>query len=199
MLLYVALGAAALALLTPLNGRKHTSYKSYKSHQASPPPTSTKTDQLAIFRSAFWRSPAAGDEILNAERREWSDADGLDRWQWFIALRPSPELVKYVRDDNAFGLSATGTPAPIDGAPAWFAFNPASVEVLRSSRANLQCIFSNSDDMLSATSSGNGFTRGAAPRSQPVPPPPPLHSGRLPLTPPPNLANPSGRAADRPR
>lgn len=28
----------------------------------------------------------------------------LAKWQWFIVVQPSPELVKYLRDDNAFGL-----------------------------------------------------------------------------------------------
>jgi hypothetical protein len=156
---------------------------------ASPPPTATLTDQLKIFRSAFWRSPVAGDEILHAERREWSDQNGLDKWQWFLALRPSPELVKYVRDDNAFGLSETTTPAPVEGAPAWFAFDPDAVEVLRSSSSNLQFIFSGPDNTLYATSDGSAFQRGAAERSRPSPPAI-SSTGRLPLTPPPDPREP---------
>ena len=38
--------------------------------EKSPPPSATLTDPLKVFRSAFWRSPSAGDEILDAERRE---------------------------------------------------------------------------------------------------------------------------------
>lgn len=74
-----------------------------------------------------------------------------------------------MREDNAFGLTWIDSPSPIDEAPPWFAVNPADVEVLRSSSANLQFIVSNSDNTLYATSSGNGFTRGAPQRSRPVP------------------------------
>lgn len=164
----------------------------------SPPPTSTLTDGLEIFRKAFWRSPAAGDEVLNAERREWADSGGLSRWQWFIAVRPSPELLKYLREENAFGLAPSGSPSPIDDPPSWFAFNPAEVEVLRSPTANLQFIFRKEDNALYATNSGSGFARGAPPQSRPAPPPS-SRPGRLPPTRPPRLTGATSRNPERDR
>lgn len=160
-----------------------------------PPPTSTLHDSLKIFRSAFWRSPVAGDVILNAERREWSDADGLNKWQWFIALHPSPELLNYVREANSFGLRKSVSLAPVLNAPGWFATDRADVEVLRSSGANLQFIFNRADNTLYATNSGKGFTRGAPPRARAVSPPMP-RVGRLPPTPPPNRTKVSSRTGD---
>ena len=68
------------------------------------PPTLTVTDAGKIFERAFWRHPMPDDQILNAERREWSDEDGLQRWQWFLVVRASADLMKYLRDENAFGL-----------------------------------------------------------------------------------------------
>jgi hypothetical protein len=160
------------------------------------PPTATLTDATEIFRKAFWKSPGAEDRILHAERREWSDDQGVAKWQWFIVLHPSPELVKYVREDNAFGLVRLESPRPVEQAPAWFRFDPAEVEVMGAPRSNLQFIFSNSGNLLFAAHSGGGFTRGAAPPS-PSAPPPPRHDGRLPRTPPPNPAAAGGSTSAR--
>lgn len=152
------------------------------------PPTRTVSDGPAIFKKAFWRDPSAADQIVNAERREWSDAEGVTRWQWFIEVNASPDLLKHLREDNPFGLRRTSaTPLP-EGLPPWFSYAPEEVEVLKSATGGLQMIFSKQNSRLLATSSGNGFQRGApAPastrstvtRQEPVP-------GRLPTTPPPN-------------
>jgi hypothetical protein len=147
------------------------------------PPTVTITDAEEIFKKAFWRRPAADDEILHAVRHEWSDEGGLLRWQWFLVVKASPGLVRYLRDDNAFGLAPAGSPSVIPEAPAWFRFDPAEVVRLQSPQSALQLIFSNHDSTIHATASGRGFTRGSpepAPAVQGAPSP-----GRIPTTPPP--------------
>ena len=155
---------------------------------ASPPPTTTSTDSTKIFQQAFWKRPAAADKILHAERREWSDKDGITKWQWFLAVEPSPELVKHLREDNAFSLVA-GTPPPRPGgAPEWFAFDPGDVAAMHAPSGGLTLIFSKTGNLLYATDAGGGFKPGA---------PEPVTAnaeatttGRLPLTPPPNPSNP---------
>lgn len=157
--------------------------------QKGPPPTRTLTDGAAIFKKAFWREPVAADQIQHAERQEWSDAEGITRWAWFLEVNASPELVKYLREDNSFGLTPAQSAKLPEGQPSWFSFEPGAVSVLNSRRGNLQLIFSNQDNRLLACDSGHGFQRGAAapaaatdnPATRPAPLP-----GRLPTTPPPN-------------
>lgn len=147
------------------------------------PPTVTITDAEEIFKKAFWRRPAADDEILHAVRHEWRDEGGLLRWQWFLVVRASPGLVRYLRDENAFGLAPASSPSVTPEAPAWFRFDPAKVVRLQSPQSALQLIFSNHDSTIHATASGRGFTRGTpepVPVVQGAPSP-----GRIPTTPPP--------------
>lgn len=149
------------------------------------PPWTVTSDPVKIFQKAFWRSPAAEDEILHGERREWLGEDGVGKWQWFLVVKPSPELVKYLRDDNAFGLvSADAMPELVDP-PAWFTFKSHEVELLKAPTANLSLIFSKTGDLLYATDSGDGFRPGAPETGTSVHESP-SSSGRLPTTPPPN-------------
>jgi hypothetical protein len=146
-------------------------------------PTNTVTDSEEIFKRAFWRRPGKDDEILHAERHEWRDGDGLQRWQWFLVVKASPQLIKDLRDDNAFGLvpGAAGTLNP--EAPSWFVFKPDEFSIFQSPHAGMRLIFSKTDNVLYATDSGRGFTKGAPePAKQAAPP---TASGRLPTTPPP--------------
>jgi hypothetical protein len=147
------------------------------------PPTLTLNDAEEIFKKAFWRRPSPADQIQHAERHEWRDADGLERWQWFLVVSASPELIKYLRDDNAFGLVPTSAVPVISEAPAWFRFNPEDFTVLQARHAGMRLMFSKSDNTLYATDSGRGFTKGA-------PEPPPATQGaqapgRIPSSPPP--------------
>lgn len=149
------------------------------------PPTLTMTDAEEIFKKAFWRRPAADDEILHAERHEWSDEEGLLRWQWFLVVKASPGLTQYLRDDNAFGLVPSTSVPVMTEAPAWFGYDPEGVVLLQSPQSAMQLIFNKHDNTLHATASGRGFTRGA-------PEPMPavqgsLNPGRIPTTPPPRL------------
>ena len=149
----------------------------------SAPPTLTLNDAEEIFKKAFWRRPSPADQIQQAERHEWRDADGLERWQWFLVVSASPELIKYLRDDNAFGLVPASAAPVVSEAPAWFRFKPDDFAVLQASHAGMRLMFSKSDNTLYATDSGRGFTKGA-------PEPPPATQGaqtpgRIPSSPPP--------------
>ncbi len=125
------------------------------------PPTVSLTDAEEIFKKAFWRRPGADDEIRNAVRYEWSDASGLQRWQWFLVVKASPSLTRYLRDDNAFGLAAA-TPVQLgEDVPRWFRHDSKNVELFQSPQSALKLMFSKSDSTIYATASGRGFTRGA--------------------------------------
>ncbi|MEI6656487.1 MAG: hypothetical protein WCP45_17125 [Verrucomicrobiota bacterium] len=157
-------------------------------------PTSIENEPVKIFQRAFWASPTSEDQILHAERREWKDADGVQKWQWFLVVEPSAALLKRLRDDNAFGLVPAATVAEIVAAPEWFAFNKDEVSVLKSLQAQLQLIFSKDHHTLYATDSGLGFRAGVP---EPVRPSPPSSTsraipGRLPSTHPPRPEPASG-------
>jgi hypothetical protein len=125
------------------------------------PPTLTLNDAEEIFKKAFWRRTAPADQIQYAERHEWRDADGLERWQWFLVVSASPELIKYLRDDNAFGLVPASAAPVVSEAPVWFRFKPEEFTVMQALHAGMRLMFSNSDNTLYATDSGRGFTKGA--------------------------------------
>lgn len=160
-------------------------------HQPTPIPTvagetvAVTTEPAEIFRRAFWRQPARTDQILRAERREWIDAasaPAVSRWQWFIALHPSPELLRDLRNPETFGLApvAADTPArPWINAtsaplPAWFpASTDGSFEILQSPSAGLSLLYRARDNTLYATDQGGGFapaTPPIAPRTAALPP-----------------------------
>ncbi len=151
------------------------------------PPTLIVTDGAEIFKRAFWRQPAVGDEILHAERHEWSDAGGLLRWQWFLVVKASPGLIKYLRDDNAFGLApaATMAAAAVAEAPSWFNYETDDVTTLMGPDSGLRLMFSKSGNRLYATAAGRGFARGAPEPASPVQGAP--EPGLPPATSPPNL------------
>jgi hypothetical protein len=125
------------------------------------PPTSTLTDPVEVFQRAFWKRPAADDKILHAERREWSDDDGVQKWQWFIAVKPSTELLKHLRDDNAFGLVSAAAESPSDDSPTWFTYNPKKFDSLQDPHGEMCVMFAKSGKRLLATGSGGGFRKGA--------------------------------------
>jgi hypothetical protein len=145
---------------------------------------SVQNDPVKIFQRAFWASPTSEDSILHAERREWSDADGVLKREWFLVVEPSPALLKRLRDDNAFGLIPASSAAAIGNAPDWFRFGAGDVSVLKAPHGKLQLIFSRNDRTLYATDSGLGFRRGAPEPVRPAPQPAPV-PGRLPIKLPP--------------
>lgn len=147
-------------------------------------PTKIENDPVRVFQRAFWASPTSEDKILHAERREWSGADGLEKWEWFLVVEPSPALLKRLRDDNAFGLIPAASAAAIGNAPGWFRFDADEVSVLKSPQAKLQLIFDENHRTLYANDLGVGFRPGAPEPIKPTPQQAPV-PGRLPTTPPP--------------
>jgi hypothetical protein len=153
------------------------------------PPTLTLNDAEEIFKKAFWRRPSPADQIQHAERHEWRDADGLVRWQWFLVVRASADLMKYLRDENAFGLVPSSAAPVVSETPAWFRFDPEEVTAMKGAQTSMELMFSKEDSTIYATASGRGFTKGASevpntPRATPHAPavgrllstPPPTHS-----------------------
>jgi hypothetical protein len=152
------------------------------------PPTSIQTEAEEIFSRAFWQPPGAGDKILHAERREWADATSVKKWQWFLEIEGSPELIKYLRDDNAFGLSPAQKVTSVEKAPAWFVYPAAGVDFLKSRRGKMTLCFSKSGNRLLATDAGSGLRPGAPePIKDPIAPDSvrPPAAGRLPNSIPP--------------
>ncbi len=131
-------------------------------------PTHTLTDSAEIFKRAFWRRPGSDDQILHAERHEWRDGEGLQRWQWFLVVKASPELIKDLRDDNAFGLVPDSSGPNNPEAPDWFTFKPAEFSIFQSPQSGMRLMFSKIDNTLYATDSGRGFTKGAMEPAKPT-------------------------------
>jgi len=144
---------------------------------APPPPLTANPDADEIFRRAFWRRPTTRDRILHAERRETrssADAPGstlsdVERWQWFLAVHPSPELLAALRDPGTFGLAPVTAPRPWPDdppPPRWFpaADALAGFEMLQATDAGLTVLYRTEGNLLYATDSGKGF---AAPVSRP--------------------------------
>ena len=185
--LFVAL---TLALLSFPGWRQLHAEKSQLPKQApaiswvGAPPDRVVMDPELVFRRAFWRSPEAGDEIVHAERYEWHDAEGVKKWKWFMDIKPSPGLIKYLRDENAFGLTRTSSMTMTDERPAWFNFDSSKAVVMNSAQTNLQLIFMAEENTLYATDSGLGFRRGAPEPTKTTPQEAKI-PGRLPATPPP--------------
>jgi hypothetical protein len=150
------------------------------------PPDRILTDAPAIFKKAFWRDPSPEDHIAHAERREWRDGEGVTRWEWYLEVNASPGLLKYLREENAFGLlpatprasdkpgtanvpviaktppPAAAIPALPENRPEWFQFNPADTDIFQSRTGKLRLYFSKTDNKLYASNAGQGFQRGAA-------------------------------------
>lgn len=148
----------------------------------SPKPTSTVTDPAIVFQKAFWKRPTTEDQILHAERREWQDKDGLSKWEWFIAVKPSPALVDHLISNNAFMLIANRSGGrEHTEAPEWF---PSEApQTFANSTGTFRILWDNEANLLHATDSGSGFRPGAPEPARAITAAQP--EGRLPTTPPP--------------
>jgi hypothetical protein len=124
----------------------------------------TTTDPAEVFRRGLWRQPTADDQILHAERREWSEAqDGVARWQWFLAVAPSAELRTWLRERDPFSLRAVGTfPAQPLRAPSWFPQDFAAADCDIFSSDGLTLVFSRRENRLWATGHGHGLAPAVA-------------------------------------
>lgn len=159
--------------------------------------TKTSTDALVaplseedveIFQKAFWKRPNANDKILHAERREWSDGEGIMQWQWFLVVAPSSELVLHLRVKNAFGLVASSARMDLSDVPDWFSFDRSQVDLLQAPRGNLRLAFSKTENLLFATDMGGGFRESVTlPAPESVSKVSQVQTGRLPLTSPPRV------------
>ena len=150
----------------------------------SEPPASIENVREEVFKRAFWRRPSAEDRILQAERHEWHDAEGVSRWQWFLIVDPSPALLQYLREQNTFGLVA-GSFEPLAESPVWFRFDSQAVETFRSLDGGMHLAYRTKDHRIYASASGAGFTKGAAAPSIAPAPISASSAGRLPNAPPP--------------
>ena len=148
----------------------------------SPPPTTTNTNPTEVFQKAFWKRPTPEDQILNAERREWQDKDGLSKWQWFIAVKPSPALVDHLITDNAFMLVKAAKPLPAE-LPEWFQPPAETVTNYTNPGGTFHILWDKEKNLLHATDSGSGFRPGAPDPARAITAAQP--EGRLPTTPPP--------------
>jgi hypothetical protein len=147
-----------------------------------PSPTSTVTDPAVVFQKAFWKRPTPEDRILHAERREWQDKDGLSKWQWFIAVKPSPALVDHLISDNAFMLTPrSGRREHADDPPKWFPTE--APQTFANPNGTFQILWYKEQNLLHATDSGSGFRPGAPEPVKAITASQP--EGRLPTTPPP--------------
>lgn len=124
-------------------------------------PTTVSTDAEEVFRKAFWQHPGEEDRILHAERREWADAGGLRKWQWFIVVDASPALLKRLRDDNVFDLKRQATRPAFSHPPDWFRIPDTGVEFMTSAGGGFCLILDETGNRIHATDSGTGFRPGA--------------------------------------
>ena len=188
-LIAAALGLAGLAYLLVPGKSPPPAPADPPVNQRPPSPAAVTIDPAEVFQRAFWQRPGPGDHILHAERREWTDPAGVKNWQWFLVVEPSPGLVKYLRQDNAFGLVPVPEVPEITDAPPWFAVRPDEVDVLQAPHGNLNLFFSKTQRLLHATSSGTGFRPGA-PEAAKAAPPAQAPIGRLPTSAPPTPEHP---------
>lgn len=134
---------------------------------APPPATSTATadgmnlatatDPTLVFQRAFWRRPASDDQILHAERREWSTDGGVQKWQWFIAVSPSSQLLDYL-ETNPFSLLATRSASIPDQSPEWFPRPSSDFNIHQNAEGRFILMLSADQKHLYASDSGSGFS-----------------------------------------
>lgn len=178
-LLTLAVAGGALWMFKNRTEKSPSSFETYL--PPSTPPDTTLSDPKEVFQRAFWKRPTPADKILHAERREWKDQDAVSRWQWFLEVEPSPEIVRHLREDNAFRLSqATSATLPSE-TPAWFLRDTTGSQILTSRDGGMQLIFTADDTKIFAMGSGGGFIAGA-PEQAPAPVRTANIAGRIPPT-----------------
>ena len=174
--LLVVLAVLALSLQHRIPGRAGTPLPAAPNPSAPTPPalaTTTTTPAFApedVFRRAFWRQPTKADQILHAERRETPDhAPGeIARWQWFVVVKPSPELLQTLRNPETFGLLPTRTPRlanSAEPAPAWFPdlATARGGELRQIPSGGLTTYYVATTNTLYATDTGQGFASALKP------------------------------------
>ncbi|MES2568918.1 MAG: hypothetical protein V4710_02555, partial [Verrucomicrobiota bacterium] len=138
----------------------------------------TVTEEREVFQRAFWRRPASDDRIVHAERREWSDAQGVTRWQWFLAVEPGAALLQWLAEDP-FSLSKTAEPhLPAGGAtpPEWFPRELGAFAAEQKGSGEFLLLRDRNKNLLFATDAGFGFKAGAKVAAPGLPDPAPRES-----------------------
>jgi hypothetical protein len=162
----------------------------FRAQRPAAPPETTPAESLEksfppelVFRRAFWRRPAPDDRILHADRREWSDAQGVTRWQAFLAVEPGPALREWLAT-NPFSLATVPSPArEIPNPPDWFPKNLDGFTIQKSPVGNTAILTAAGGSPVYFTDHGKGFAR---PAETPIPAPPANPpANRLPNAPPP--------------
>ncbi len=127
----------------------------------------TTLDPAEVFHRALWRRPLSDDTIVNAQRRDWSDAQGVTHWDWFLEVRPSANLQAWFETNpfslhlvNSLSLDKTADGAPI---PDWFPKDFDGMEVFEGFSGNLRLIRALKTSSLFLSDSGSGFARPSAP------------------------------------
>ena len=132
-----------------------------------PPETLARNlDAQEVFRRALWRRPQEGDVIQNAERREWSDAEGVTRWEWFLVVTPGPVLDAWLQT-NPFSLQKVerpreGGPVSSGGAPEWFPKEFPEKEIFQSNVGNFLLVRDAANGRIFLADSGGGLARSVA-------------------------------------
>lgn len=117
----------------------------------------TNTDPTDVFQKAFWRHPTNDDQILHAERREWSVEDGVQQWQWFIAVRPGSELLVWL-ETNPFFMALSNSVDAVENPPAWFPESSDDFKIMKNTEGRFMIMLSSDQKLLYATDAGHGFT-----------------------------------------
>jgi len=114
---------------------------------------SINTDPTMVFQKAFWRHPTGGDEILHAERREWSAEGGVRKWQWFIAVRPGTQLLDWLKT-NPFSITPTTSSGNLEAPPEWFRSSSADFQTQQNAGGSFILMLSADKKRLYSTDSG---------------------------------------------
>ena len=173
LLVVFGLLARALVLRQPSQRELHPAQPAAVEPVAVPtpaPPAETLARNLnaqEVFRRALWRRPQEGDVIQNAERREWSDAEGVTRWEWFLVVTPSPALDEWLKT-NPFSLQKVerpreGGPGSSERAPDWFPKEFPGKDVFQSNVGNFLLVRDAENGRIFLADSGGGFARSVAP------------------------------------
>ncbi|PQJ27531.1 hypothetical protein [Rubritalea profundi] len=126
------------------------------------------TDSAEVFKKAFWAHPLKEDKIEHAVRLHWLDDGEVYKWQWFIHVHPSPELVEKLIKRNSFRLDSSSDIELPSNPPTWFS-PPANGQTLSSPDQEMTIWFDPESSLIVAWGQGKGFTQNvAAPPQKPA-------------------------------